>query len=132
MNSTITAFEGEFGEDRPRKRSVPPVHIPLLDFSKLNQPRPSVIKKNQETQSKKEPIYKPQNKPYTTLEPRPKSALHMTSTEGSQHSWHAKHSFGEKPVDLANQKHAAAEQTKYRIDLQDVQRLPKKTVSKED
>jgi hypothetical protein len=44
MNTTFTAF-GEELEDRPRKRSVPPVHIPLLDFSKLNMPRHSVVKK---------------------------------------------------------------------------------------
>jgi|LakMenEpi03Oct11_1017367.scaffolds.fasta_scaffold05399_1 hypothetical protein len=46
MNTTLTGFE-EINEERerPRKRSVPPVHIPLLDFSKLNQPRVSAAKK---------------------------------------------------------------------------------------
>jgi hypothetical protein len=35
MNTTLTGFEREITDERPRKRSVPPVHIPLLDFSKL-------------------------------------------------------------------------------------------------
>jgi hypothetical protein len=38
----------------------------------------------------------------------------------------------ELPLDLGNQKNIPIEQQKYRIDLQDIQRLPKKIVSKDD
>lgn len=49
MNTTLTGFDDINEErDRPRKRSVPPVNIPILDFSKLNQPRVSAAKKQSE------------------------------------------------------------------------------------
>ena len=137
MNSTFVGFENDLG-DRPRKRSVPPVHIPLLDFSKLNQPRASVARKEVvqpqlvSKAANKDSVYKSLHKPYTTIEPRTKSALQM-GNDGSRNS-DTRKALGsmEIPVDLINQKNIAVDQTKYRIDLQDVQRMPKNTLSKDD
>lgn len=134
MNSTFTKLGEELGqEDRPRKRSVPPVHIPLLDFSKLNQPRPSVAKKEQAKVAGKDQI-KANSKPYTTIEPRAKSALQMSAGD-NMHGSNSKHASSvERPLDFANQKHIAAFESsgKFRIDLHDVQRMPKKTLTKEE
>jgi hypothetical protein len=91
MNTTFTAF-GEELEDRPRKRSVPPVHIPLLDFSKLNQPRHSVAKK--EVPAKVKEAYKSdKSKVYQTIEPRLKS-VHEDTHQSLQSV--------DKPLDLSN------------------------------
>lgn len=75
-------------------------------------------------------VYKSLHKPYTTIEPRTKSALQMVCD--SRNSDTQALASMELPLDLGNQKNVPIEQQKYRIDLQDIQRLPKKIVSKDD
>lgn len=115
INTTFTALD-DLGEDRPRKRSVPPVHIPLLDFSKLHQPRGSVAKKDF-TQAKGKEYLQQSKKAYTTIEPRAKSALNLSSDKDSQ----AKHNNSiDKNLDLSvshGKMGSVEKQMKYRIDL---------------
>jgi len=58
-----------------RKRSVPPVHIPLLDFTKLNQPRQSQHRSSLQQQSKSKAYA---NQPIKSNLDQKQATLHAT------------------------------------------------------